>query len=55
MLILINLNYCNKFIIIIKFNNLLNLNLYINLLNVLIIINDNKLLSNVYKRDNIFN
>ena len=55
MLILTNLNYYNKSIMIIKFNNLLNLNLYINLLNVLIVINNNKLLNNVYKRDNIFN
>ena len=53
--ILINLNCCDKSIIIIKFNNLLNLNLYVNSLNVLIIIDNDKLLKNVYKRDNIFN
>ena len=47
-------NY-NKFIAIIKFNDLLNLNLYVNLLNVLIIIDNNKLFNNAYKRNNTFN
>ena len=55
MSILINLNYCDKFITIIKFNDLLNLNSYINLLNVFVVIDNNKLLKSVYKRDNIFN
>ena len=55
MSILISLNCCDKFVTIIKFNDLLNLNSYVNSLNVLIVVDDNKLLKNVYKRDNIFN
>ena len=54
MSILTSLNYYNKFIVIIKFNNLLSLNSYINLLKIFIIIDNNKLLKSAYKRDNIF-